>query len=117
MKKFLEEVKYDAQFIKGHQLQPGWYKILKVFLILGFLIGYVVLWGIGKTLVFCAIFFSLSLVVHMLYRIKTEKYTQSWLDFVVVEEDRENVPRKIGPYYYLAVIANLVIGILISQLV
>ena len=115
MKELLEEIQFDAQFIKGHQLQPGWYKILKVFLILGFLIGYAVWFGVGKTLVFCAIFFLLSLVVHMVYRIKTEKYTRSWLDFVVVEEDGENVPRKIGPYYYIAVITNLVVGILISQ--
>ena len=117
MKDILEEIKFDAQFIKEHQLQPGWYKILKVFLILGFLIGYAVFFGVGKTLVFCALFFSLSLVVHMIYRINTKKYTQSWLDFVVVEEEGESTPRRIGLYYYVAVLTNLAIAILVSQLV
>jgi hypothetical protein len=116
MKELLEEIKFDAQFIRGHQLQPGWYKVLKIFLILGFLIGYVIFFGAGKTLIFCVIFFSLSVVVHMVYRINTKKYTQSWLDFTVIEEKGVSVPRKIGPHYYIAVIANLAIGILVSQL-
>jgi hypothetical protein len=117
MKELLEEIKYDANFIKGHQLQPGWYKILKVLMILGFLIGYSILFGTARTLIFCGIFFSLSLLVHMIYRINTKRYTQSWLDFVVVEEGGENIPRKIGPYYYIAVVTNLAIAILISLLV
>lgn len=117
MKNFLEEIKFDVQFIKGHQLQPEWYKILKVFLIIGFLIGYGIFFGAVKTLVFCVIFFSLSLAVHMVYRINTRKYTRSWLDFVGVEGNGGSIPRRIGPYYYTAVITSLLIAILISQLV
>ena len=116
MKEIIEEIKYDANFIKGHQLQPGWYKVLKVFLILGFLGGYLYFFGSSKTLLLSAVFFSLSLVVHMVYRIKTKRYTQSWLDFEVVEKDGERIPQKIGIYYYLAVFTNLIIGIVISQL-
>ena len=98
-------------------MQPRWYKIFKVFLILGFLIGYSVLCGFDKTLVFSGVFFSLGLLMHMVYRINTKKFTQSWLDFEVVEENGEEIPRRIGIYYYLAVFTNLVIGILVSQLV
>jgi len=116
MGKLWEEIKFDANFIKGHQLQPGWYKVLKVFLILGFLVGYVMLFGWRKALIFCAVFFSLSLLVHLAYRINTKKYTQSWLDFEVMEENGERIPKKIGIYYYIAVITNLAIGLLVSQI-
>jgi hypothetical protein len=58
MKKFLKEIIYDAEFIKDHQLQPGWYKVLKVFLLLGLAAGYFLFFGARKTLVFFAIFFS-----------------------------------------------------------
>ena len=116
MKQFIEEIKFDANFIKGHQLQPGWYKVLKVFMILGFLAGYVMLFGSRKTLIFCAVFFSLSLLVHMAYRINTKKYTQSWLDFEVVEENGKKLPKRIGIYYYIAVFTNLALGLLVSQL-
>ena len=40
MKKLLKEIKDDLNFIKSHTLQPKWYKIFKVFMILGFLTGY-----------------------------------------------------------------------------
>ena len=116
MKQFIEEIKFDANFIKGHQLQAGWYKVLKVFMILGFLAGYGMLFGSRKTLIFGAVFFSLSLLVHMAYRINTKKYTQSWLDFEVVEENGKKLPKRIGIYYYIAVLTNLAIGLLVSQL-
>ena len=116
MKQFIEEIKYDANFIKGHRLQPGWYKILKVFLILGFLVGYVIIYGQRKTLIFGAVFFSLSFLVHLAYRINTKKFTQSWLDFVVIEENSEKLPKRIGIYYYIAVFTNLAIGLILSQL-
>ena len=34
-----------------------------------------------------AIFIFLSTLVHLVYRIKTKKWTQSWLDFIVLEEN------------------------------
>lgn len=116
MKKFLKEIKDDANFIKSHTLQPKWYKIFKVFMILGFLGGYLFLFGLLKTIVFSGVFFSLSLLVHLLYRVKTNKWTQSWLDFVVIEENNEIKAEKIGKFYYSFVIFNVIISLLVSQL-
>jgi hypothetical protein len=113
--KIFSEIKYDLNFIRGHTLQPRWYKILKVFLVLGFLGAYSWLFGGAKTLLFCGVFFSLSLVIHFLYRIKTGKFSHSWLDFKVELVDGVSRPTRIGPYYYLAVIANGLIAFLISQ--
>ena len=117
MKKLLEEIKFDAKFIKGHTLQPKWYKILKVFFIFGFLAGFFYLFGGKKTLLFCGLFFSLSLIVHMVYRTNTKKYTQSWLDFKVTDNDGQLEYQRIGIYYYLAVVINGTVSFVISQLV
>jgi hypothetical protein len=117
MKKILSEIKYDAEFIRGHTLQPQWYKILKVFLLLGILGGYFALFGGWKTLVFCGIFFGLSTVLHLVYRIKTRKFTQTWLDFVVHEDDQgQRTYQRIGAYYYLAVSFFLITAIIFSQI-
>lgn len=116
MKKILSEIKYDAEFIRDHTLQPQWYKILKVFLLLGLLGGYYALFGGWKTLIFCVVFFGLSTVLHMTYRIKTRKYTQSWLDFVVVENDLgQRTYQRIGRYYYLVVSINFILAVILSQ--
>ena len=115
MKKILSEIKFDAEFIRRHTLQPQWYKILKVFVILGFLAVYDLLFGAAKTLLFCGVFFGLSLAVHFLYRIKTEKYTRSWLDFKVQEENGQLNYQRIGIYYYLLVSFNFLIAVLLSQ--
>ena len=116
MKKFLEEIRYDAIFIQGHTLQPKWYKILKAFLLLGLIIGYYLIFGGNRTVVFFGCFFGLSLVVHMVYRNKTNKFTQSWLDFKVSENNGQLEYQRIGIYYYLAIATNGVISLLISQL-
>ena len=100
MTKLFKEIKDDANFIKSHTLQPKWYKIFKIFMILGFLVGHLFLFGRLKTIVFSGVFFSLSLLVHMLYRVKTDKWQRSWLDFVVVEENGELRPQRISKYYY-----------------
>jgi hypothetical protein len=117
MRKFIQEFLYDARFIKDHELQPAWYKIFKVFLLLGLMIGFTVIFGWSKTLIFFLCFFSLSLVVHLIYRHNTKKFTQSWLDFVVEEVDGQSIPNRIGIYYYLAVIINGIISFLVSQFV
>jgi hypothetical protein len=70
-----------------------------------------------KTAVFVVVFFFLSLLVHLVYRIKTDKFKRTWLDFVVVEENGEMKPTSIGKYYYTAVILNAVFAIIISQVV
>lgn len=116
MKNLLEEVKSDASFIRGHTLQSRWYKILKIFLVSGFLAGYFFLFGSTRTLIFCVFFFSMSLIVHMVYRVNTKKFTQSWLDFKVTEKDGQLEYQRIGIYYYLAVIFNGIISFLASQL-
>ena len=117
MKKIFVEILEDAKFIKGHTLQPEWYKILKVFLLLGFLGGYYALFGGRKILIFCGVFFSLAILVHMVYRIKTRKFTQSWLDFVVTEKDGQLHYQPIGKFYYSAVLFALCAAILLSQLI
>jgi Ca2+/Na+ antiporter len=118
MKKIISEFIYDAEFIRGHTLQPQWYKILKVFLVFGFIGAYYALFGGRKTLLFGVIFFGLCLLVHMVYRSKTERYTRSWLDFVVMEDEQgQRSYRRIGIFYYLAVIINLIVAIFLSQVV
>lgn len=115
MAKLLEEITYDLKYLESHTLQPAWFKILKVFLLLGFLIGYTCLFGWVKTVLFFAVFFLLSVVVHLVYRFKTDRYTRSWLDFVVTEENGEVKTKRIGKYYYMAVIFNLILSLAVSQ--
>lgn len=116
MKKIFSEIQYDARFMRDHTLQPGWYKVLKVFLLIVILGGYYALFGRQKTLLFCGVFFGLSTLVHMLYRIKTKKYTRSWLDFVVIDEGQgQRYYQRIGKYYYAAVSFNFFLAVLISQ--
>ncbi len=117
MARLLNEIKHDLSFIKSHTLQPQWYKVLKVFVILGVLVGYYFLFGIRKTVIFIAVFFSLALLIHLTYRTKTNRYTQSWLDFVVIEEDGEIRPDSIGKFYYLANATNAVLSLVVSQLI
>jgi hypothetical protein len=66
-------------------------------------------------MVFLASFISLSLLVHLLYRAKTNKWTKSWLDFVVVEEGHERRVRSIGKFYYSAIVLNTLVSVVISQ--
>ena len=116
MARLLDEIKHELSFIKSHSLQPKWYKVLKVVILAGFLAGYFILFGVQKTIIFCAVFFFLSFVVHMVYRLKTERWTRSWLDLVVVEEDGAVQPKSIGKFYYSAVILNAVIALVTSQI-
>jgi hypothetical protein len=57
----------------------------------------------------------LSALVHPVYHPKTNKYTQSWLDFIVAEEDNKITPKSIGKYYYLAIVINAILSVEISQ--
>jgi hypothetical protein len=99
MKKTIEEIADDMEYIKGHELQPKWFKIAKIFILLGAIGGYNYLFGWRKTLVFVLIFLLLSTVVHYRYRIKTKRFTKSWLDFQVREENGKIVTERIGKYY------------------
>jgi hypothetical protein len=93
----------------------GWYKVLKVFILAGFLTGYYFFFGFVKTAVFLVVFMLLMLIVHLVYRIKTDKFRKSWLDFVV-GETRDGVKAKsIGGFYYSSIIINALLSVMISQ--
>jgi hypothetical protein len=115
MSKVINEIKDDLSFIKSHTLQPQWYKVFKIFMILGFLAGYFYLFGILKTILFFVIFILLSLIVHLIYRVNTNKWTRSWLDFVVAEENGEIKAERIGKFYYMAIVVNTLLSLVISQ--
>ena len=114
MSRLLNEIKYDLNFLKSHTLQPKWYKILKVFILVGMLAGYYFLFGWAATIIFFVTFLLLMLVVHFIYRIKTKRFTQNWLDFTVVNEGQEE--KRIGKYYYPAIIVNVIISMGFSLL-
>jgi hypothetical protein len=115
MAKLLDEIKYDMSFIKSHTLQPQWFKVAKILILFGFLVGYTCLFGWMKTLLFFAVFVFLSFLVHLVYRFKTNKWKQSWLDFVVVEENGMMKTKRIGKFYYSAVALNAILSLVISQ--
>jgi hypothetical protein len=114
MKKFFKEFQDDVIFVKSHHLQPSWYKYSKIFILLFFLAVYGYIFGFVKTIIFLVSFLILSFLVHMLYRVKTQKWQKNWLDFQTVTEDTTGVKR-IGIYYYSMVVVNLFIALLISQ--
>src|SRR4030042_6007464 len=113
MSRLLEGLKIDLKFIGSHSLQPRWYKLLKVLLLVGFLVGFGLLFGLRRTIIFLATFLLLSSLVHFLYRAKTNTWRRSWLDFVVVEENGEPRPVRIGAYYYAAVVLNAVLSLVV----
>jgi len=117
MSKFLSELKYDLKFLRSHTLQPTWFKVFKVFLVLGILWGYDTLFGGRKTIIFSISFFGLMLIVHFLYRYRTNRYTRTWLDFIVYEEDGELKYKRIGVFYYAAIIINATIAFILSQVI
>ena len=113
MPNLLDEIKYDLNFLKSHTLQPKWFKILKVFILIGFLAGYYFLFGLAATILFFFTFIVLMLIVHFTYRIKTKKFTTNWLDFVVID-DGEQKKKRIGKYYYPAIVVNMIISFIVS---
>lgn len=117
MSGWLEELKIDLEFVRGHTLQPKWYKALKGFLVLGAVLAYGLVFGWLKALTFLLIFLCLSLGLHLLYRRGTRRWQRSWLDFTV--ETLNGVPhaKSIGVYYYLLLIANALLSVLVSQFI
>ena len=116
MNNIIDEIKYDLNFIQSHTLQPGWFKILKIFILLVFLGGYYYLFGLSKTIIFFLTFILLSAILHFVYRTKTKRYQQSWLDFIVFEEDGETKYKRIGKFYYSAIIVNAILSFILSQI-
>ncbi len=113
--RIFKEIRFDVDFVRSHQLQPRWYKLFKVILLLGVLIGYAFFFGWKRMLIFLAVFLLLSLAVHLLYRTMTDKFTRSWLDFKVILEQGKTKPVAIGIIYYLLILINLLLAVLISQ--
>jgi hypothetical protein len=116
MTRLRKELQQDLSFIKSHSLQPQWYKVLKIFIIVGFLAGYSYLFGFVRTVVFFAVFLSLSLIIHLVYRVKTNTWKQSWLDFVAMETDDGIKAKSIGKFYYSAIVLNALFSVVISQI-
>jgi len=116
MARLLKEIKDDLSFIKSHTLQPQWYKVLKIFILVGFLAGYYYLFGFIKAVIFFTVFMFLMLLVHLVYRFKTDKFQKSWLDFIVVKTDEGVKAKSIGKFYYAAIILNAISSAIVSQL-
>lgn len=116
MAKLINEIKYDINFLKSHSLQPKWYKILKIFILLALLMVSYFYFGFSKSVLVFAIFIFLSTLVHLVYRIKTKKWTQSWLDFIVLAENDPIKTKRIGKYYYSAVLINGILSVIIGVL-
>ena len=95
MAKLIRAIKGDVNYIKSHTLQPQWFKVLKVFILVGVLISYYLLFGFIITVIFFAVFFFLMLSVHFVYRFNTNKFQRSWLDFVVEESEGEIKGKKL----------------------
>jgi hypothetical protein len=116
MREWIAGIRHDTAFVQGHTLQPGWYKVFKIFLIVAVLAFFWILFGWIKTLIFSLVFLLLALGIHMLYRVKTQAFTHSWLDFSVYEENGITKYHYIGGYYYGMVILSALIAFAVSQL-
>jgi hypothetical protein len=46
----------------------------------------------------------------------TKRYTRTWLDFIVSENDGMLEYQRIGIFYYLMVTASLALGLIVSLL-
>jgi hypothetical protein len=114
MKRVFREIYYDAKFVKGHTLQPAWIKVVKVFILLGVIAGFILLFGWRRALVFTFVFLLLMMAVHLVYRINTRKFARNWLDFVIVEDKEKNVRQGIGLAYYASILINAAVAFLVS---
>jgi hypothetical protein len=115
MQQLIEAVKLDVNFIRGHQVQPKWFKALKIFILLGVVGGYWALFGGAKTFLFFTVFLLLMLAVHLAYRIGTHTWQRSWLDLVVAENDGVLTAVRIGNFYYVSILIHAAIAFILSQ--
>ncbi|MBN2352676.1 MAG: hypothetical protein JXD23_08930 [Spirochaetales bacterium] len=113
----LRDLKKDVQFIKGHTLQPAWFKVVKIVFLIGIVVASLFIFGVVRTAVWVLVFLSLALIVHFVYRAKTKVFTKSWLDFKVVEKNGKPEYKRIGAFYYSFVIASFAAAIVIALLV
>ena len=113
----IKEIKKDINFIKKHTLQPAWWKITKIFMLLGSLIIIFYIFGILKTIIWFSIVLILGLIIHFIYRIKTHTYTKSWMDFKVLEKEGKLTYGRIGFLYYILVVIIFLIATITILLV
>jgi hypothetical protein len=100
----IEEIKKDINFLREHTLQPKWWKIVKVFILVGgFLLVYFI-FGVSKAIIWISFVLVFSGIVHITYRIKTQVYKKSWLDFKVTAVDGKRTYKRIGLVYYSLVV-------------
>ena len=113
----IKEIKKDINFIRKHTLQPAWWKITKIFVLLGSLIIVFNIFGLLKTIIWFSIVLILGLIIHFIYRIKTHTYTKSWMDFKVMEKEGKLTYGRIGFLYYTLVIIIFLIATMIILLI
>ena len=113
----IKEIKKDINFIKKHTLQPAWWKITKIFMLLGSLTIIFYIFGILKTIIWFSIVLILGLIIHFIYRIKTHTYTKSWMDFKVLEKEGKLTYGRIGFLYYILVVIIFLIATITILLV
>ena len=99
-----KEIKKDIDFLKVHTLQPAWWKIAKIFILLAAILTIWKIFGMLKTIIWFSIVVLLASVVHMIYRIKTHTYEKTWMDFKVKEIDGKLTYERIGLLYYSLVV-------------
>jgi len=104
------EIKKDINFLKTHTLQPAWWKITKIFILLGSLMIIFIIFGILKTIIWFSVVIILSVIIHFIYRIKTHAYTKSWMDFKVIEKEGKLTYGRIGFLYYALVVIMFLIS-------
>ena len=113
----IKEIKKDINFLKKHTLQPAWWKITKIFVLLGSLIIIFYIFGILKTIIWFSIVLILGLIIHFIYRIKTHTYTKSWMDFKVIKKEGKLTCGRIGFLYYTLVVSIFLIATITILLV
>jgi hypothetical protein len=113
----IKEIKNDINFLKKHTLQPAWWKITKIFVLLGSLIIIFFIFGILKTIIWFSIVLILGVIIHFVYRIKTHTYTKSWMDFKVIEKEGKLTYGRIGFFYYTLVVIMFLIATITILLV
>ena len=113
----IKEIKYDLKFIKNHTLQPRWWKIGKIFLLCGMITAVYFIFGMVKTFIWLSTVIILSFIVHIIYRIKTNAFTKTWMDFRIKEFNGKQVYGRIGWLYYSLVVVILTSATLIVILI
>ncbi len=109
-----DEIKTDVEFLKRHDLQPRWWKMIKVFVLAGIVAVMVIIFDWMAALVWFGVVLVCMGGVHFMYRIKTKKYTVAWADFRVDLKDKK---RKFGLLYYPLVAGSFALGIVVMMLV